>query len=130
MLLARNPTHQGTIQPCGARAQPVRLQKFRLVGDKPGRASGYQLSPSDPSEPNPSGFPLLRVCDFGAEFVAIFIAAKIRAAVRSATAITGSAARWAYPSVVRACLWPSTFPIMNSGCPSATAKDAKEWRKS
>ena len=49
----------------------------------------------------------------------LLIVATIWAAVRSGKARTGSAARWAFPSVVRACLWPSTFPIMNSGCPSA-----------
>src|SRR3954449_548415 len=33
-------------------------------------------------------------------------------------------------SVVRACLWPSTFPSVYRAAPSATATEAKEWRRS
>ena len=70
--------------------------KFRLFGINRAefQAINYRHPCLDQAR-QVSRFALLRVGDFGAEVGGAFIAAKIRAAVRSATAITGSAERWA-----------------------------------
>ena len=52
------------------------------------------------------------------------------AAPRAAEAFTKSRSTCALRDVVRICLWPSSIAITGRLSPSASAREAKEWRQS
>ena len=54
----------------------------------------------------------------------------IFAAISSEACLSGLASRWAYRSVVAACLCPSNAPTIGSPMPALAPTDAKLWRRS